>query len=120
VPPLLFPYNLSYPELGGMIGRWVRRHRVDVVLCNWASIEDLLRGQGLRVPGEVACAGLCLCDDSPANLAGMRPRLDLVGERAVSLVVAQLKSGERGAPEFASSLYVQSVWQDGTTCPPVG
>lgn len=120
VPPLLFPYNLSYPELGGMIGRWVRRHRVDVVLCNWASIEDLLSGEGLRVPHDVACAGLCLCEDSPPNLAGMRPRLDLVGERAVSLVVAQLKSGERGAPEFASSLYVQSVWQDGATCPSVG
>jgi len=118
VPPLLFPYNISPPELAGMLARWVRRHQVEVVLCNWSHIGDLLASEGLRVPEEVACAGLCLCEDSPPELGGMRPRLDVVGERAVSIVIAQLKSGERGTSEFASSLYVQSVWQDGGSCPP--
>jgi LacI family transcriptional regulator len=118
VPPLLFPYSLTFDELSGMIARWVRRHRVDVVLCNWSSIDELLRREGLAVPEQVACAGLCLCGDQPPSLAGVRPHLDLVGERAVSIVVAQLKSTERGVSEFASSIYVQSVWQDGASAPP--
>ncbi len=118
VPPLLFPYNIDGPALGGMIARWVRRNHIDVVLCNWSSIREMLRQENLKVPEEVACASLCLCDPIPEGLAGVRPRLDLVGERAVSIVVTQLKSSERGPPQFASSIYVQSVWQDGASAPP--
>ena len=117
VPPLLFPYNSDSTAVGGKIARWVRRHQVDVVLCNWISIQQIMEREKLRVPDEVACAGLCLCGSAPANLAGIRPRLDLVGERAVSIVVSQLKSGQLGLPESASSLYVQSNWQDGPSAP---
>ena len=118
VPPLLFPYNITHDTLGGMIGRWVRRNQIDGVLCNWSNIQAMLERDGLHTPEEVACAGLCLCDPVPSGLAGVRPRLDLVGERAVSIVVAQLKSPDRGPPEFPSSIYVQSTWQDGTSAPP--
>ena len=117
VPPLLFPYNISGEDLSGMIARWVRRHHVDAVICNWSSIQLLLEQQGLKVPDDVACATLCLCDPAPPGLAGVRPNFDLVGERAVSIVVAQLKSAQRGLPEFPSSIYVQSVWQDGPSAP---
>jgi len=117
VPPLLFPYNIDTKSLGGMIARWVRRHQIDVVLCNWGSIQTMLEAEGLSVPHKVACACLCLCDTSPPGLAGIRPHLDLLGERAVSIVVAQLKTTQRGVPECASSIYVQSVWQDGPSAP---
>jgi len=50
-------------------------------------------------------------------LAGVKPHLQLLGERAISIVVAQLKTTERGVPECASSIYVQSVWQDGASAP---
>ncbi len=118
VPPLLFPYNIDTQSLRGMIGRWVRRHRIDVVLCNWTSIQTMLEQEGLEVPDKVACACLCLCDPVPPGLAGVRPHLHLLGERAVSIVVAQLKTNERGVPECASSIYLQSVWQDGQSAPP--
>jgi LacI family transcriptional regulator len=118
VPPLLFPYISDRTSLGGMVARWVRRHRVDVVICNWSIIQSMLESEGLKVPEQVACAGLCLCDDSPPGLAGIRPDLQMLGERAVSIVVGQLKSAERGSPEFPSSLYVQSVWENGTSAPP--
>jgi LacI family transcriptional regulator len=118
VPPLLFPYNIDSKSLSGMIARWVRRHQVDVVLCNWSSIQTMLEQEGLAVPAKVACAGLCLCDPMLPGLAGVRPHLHLLGERAVSIVVAQLKTTERGVPECASSIYVQSVWQDGPSAPP--
>jgi LacI family transcriptional regulator len=120
VPPLLFPYNLDIKSLSAMIARWVRRHQIDVVLCNWSSIQTMLENEGLSVPDKVACACLCLCDPMPAGLAGIRPHLDLLGERAVSIVVAQLKTTERGVPECASSIYVQSVWQNGPSAPQRG
>jgi LacI family transcriptional regulator len=117
VPPLLFPYNSDSASLSGMIGRWVRRHNVDAVLCNWSSIRELMEGEGLQVPTEVACACLCLCGPTTTGLAGIRPNLQLLGERAISIVVAQLKTTERGVPECASSLYVQSLWEDGASAP---
>jgi len=118
VPPLLFPYNLNEPLLSAMLGRWVRRHQVDVVLCNWTNIHSMLEHEGIKVPHEVACASLCLFEPVDQGLAGVRPHLGLVGERAVSIVVAQLKSGERGLPDFPSSIYVQSIWQHGPSAPP--
>lgn len=78
----------------------------------------MLEAEGISVPDQVACACLCLCDPSPPGLAGIRPHLDLLGERAVSIVVAQLKTTQRGVPDCASSIYVQSVWQDGPSAPP--
>jgi LacI family transcriptional regulator len=118
VPPLVFPYCSDDESLSGMMARWVRRHRIDAVICNWVSIQRMLERQNLRVPDEVACACLCLCETCPPGLAGIRPHFTILGERAVSIVVAQLKSGERGLPQFASSIYVQSVWQDGPSAPP--
>jgi LacI family transcriptional regulator len=117
VPPLIFPYNTNDESLGPMIARWVKRNQVDAVLCNWISIREVIARAGLRVPDDVACACLCLCDPVPEGLAGVRPRLDLVGERAVSIVVTQLKSGSLGLPEVPSSIYVQSTWQDGPSAP---
>ena len=101
-----------------MIARWVRRHRIDAVLCNWTRIVAMLQREKLRIPDKVACACLCLCDPASPGLAGIHPRFDLVGERAISIVVAQLKSGERGLPDFPSSIYVQSTWQNGPSAPP--
>jgi LacI family transcriptional regulator len=117
VPPLLFPYNFGEPHLGGLLARWVRRHNVDVVLSNWGNTRAMLEREGFNVPDEVACASLCLMGDPNGEMAGVRPHLALVGERAVSIVVAQLKSGERGLPEYPSSIYVQSVWQHGSSAP---
>jgi LacI family transcriptional regulator len=118
VPPLVFPYYVDQLALGGMMARWVRRHKIDAVICNWVSVKAMLERENLRVPEDVACACLCLCDICPPGLAGIRPHFTTLGERAVSIVVAQLKSGERGLPRFASSIYVQSVWQDGPSAPP--
>lgn len=120
VPPLFFPYNTSGEMLGGMIARWVKRHQADAVLCNWISVREIIEGAGLRVPHDVACACLCLCDPMPPGLAGVRPHLPLVGARAVSIVVTQLKSGQLGPAGVPSSIYVQSTWQDGASAPPRG
>lgn len=118
VPPLLFPYNIPETALAGMIVRWVRRNQVDAILCNWPTILRPLEREGLRVPEDAAFACLCLCETTHPDMAGVRPHLHLVGERAVSIVVAQLKSTERGLSDFPSSIYVQSTWQDGATAPP--
>lgn len=116
IPELLFPHQAPYDQVCDLIGQWVRKHKVDAVLCNWATIDDLLARAGLRVPRDVACACLCLMDEN-SNLAGVAPNLHMVGVKAVSLLTSQLKQGTRGVSEFASSTYVRSRWLDGATAP---
>lgn len=116
IPELLFPYNCSMAQASELLCNWIRAHRVDAVLCNWSVIGDMLLSAGLLVPQEVACASLCLLDRS-SGLAGVCPNPGVVGAKAVSLVAALLKSGERGVPQFASRTYVKSAWQDGSSAP---
>lgn len=116
VPELLFPYNPTAAQVSELLGRWVRQHRVDAVLCNWCIVDEMLQSAGFRVPQEVACACLCLLDKN-SHLAGVCPNLHMVGIKAMSLLTTLLKSGERGVPEFASRTYVRSYWQEGETAP---
>ena len=116
IPELLFPYNCSVPQASELLRNWIRSHRVDAVLCNWSVVGEMLRSAGLLVPQEVACASLCLLDRH-AGLAGVCPNPGVVGAKAVSIVAAQLKSGERGVPQFASRTFVKSSWTDGASAP---
>lgn len=116
VPPLIFPYTYDMATVSGFIGRWARRHRLDAVLCNWGNADRLLTHAGFRVPEEIGCACLCIARRA-THMAGVCPNLGLVGERAVTLIATQLKSGEIGVPEFAPVTYVESVWKDGSTAP---
>jgi LacI family transcriptional regulator len=116
VPPLLFPYNTSGPDAAGLVGRWVRRHRVDAVLCNWSNVDLICQEAGLRVPDEVACAGLCLCEPMP-GAAGVVTNMGVVGREAVSTLARLLRSGQRGLPEYPVRTFIEGYWQDGPTAP---
>jgi LacI family transcriptional regulator len=116
IPELLFPHQTTSEQVSELIGQWVRKHKVDAVLCNWTSIKELLANAGLRVPRDLACACLCLMDEN-SGLAGVAPNLHMVGVKAVSLLTSQLKQGTSGISEFASSTYVRSRWLDGPSAP---
>lgn len=116
IPELLFPHQPEFEDVVHLVGQWVRKHKIDAVLCNWASVDLLLTRAGFRVPRDIACACLCLLDEN-SGLAGVYPNLHMVGVKAVSLLTSQLKQGTRGVAEFASSTYVRSRWQDGASAP---
>jgi LacI family transcriptional regulator len=116
IPELLFPHQATAAEVSALIGPWVRKHKIDAVLCNWATTHELLTDAGLSVPDEVACACLCL-PEGKSGLAGVYPNLHMVGIKAVSLLTSQLRQGSRGVAAYASSTYVRSRWQDGLSAP---
>jgi DNA-binding LacI/PurR family transcriptional regulator len=117
VSPLCFASRTPDADASAALTAWVETNRIDAVLSSLPQIDRLLTDAGLRVPDRVACAGLAVINPK-SSLAGVRPNLAMVGLKAVSLLDTKLKFGERGVPEFASTTYVQSVWQDGPTAPP--
>jgi len=116
IPELLFPHQAGSALVSSLMGDWVRKNKIDAVLCNWSSVGDLLAAAGLSIPKDVACACLCLLGQN-TELAGIYPNLHMVGLKAVSLLTSQLKLGTRGIAEFASSTYVRSQWRDGPSAP---
>src|SRR5258708_804561 len=114
--PLLFPYDADETALSSLLGRWVRRHHIDAILCNRGDLNALLATAGAR--GRVGVAFACLrLPDGSSQLAGVEANLRTVGVKAVSLLAAQLKSNHRGIPAFASTTYVQGHWKDGASAP---
>lgn len=116
VPILLFPHNVTMSVAQGLISRWIKRHQLDAVLCNWTNIDRMIELEGLSVPGDVACACLCLLDPE-SRVAGVVPHLKVVGEKAVHQVASLLRLEQRGIPQFPSTSYVQGRWQDGQSAP---
>jgi len=116
VPELLLPYECTIAQAGALVGKWIRRQRVEAVICNWPIIGEMLAATGLRVPEDVACVSLCLLAQD-GRMAGVYRNPRVIGAKAVALVNTLLKSGERGVPEFASRTYVRSQWHDGDSAP---
>lgn len=116
IPVLLFPYQASEEQAAKLLGQWIRKHKLEAVLCNWYTTREMLESCGLSVPDDIACALLCLMENNP-TLAGVAPNLTMVGVKAVSLLASQLKQGTRGISEFPSNTYVKSRWADGASAP---
>ena len=116
VPELLLTYECTVAQAGALVGKWIRRQKVDAVMCNWPVIGEMLATAGLRVPQDVACVSLCLLKPD-GGMAGVYRNFRVIGAKAVALVNTLLKSGEQGVPEYASRTYVRSQWHDGDSAP---
>lgn len=117
IPPLFFRYHDTPQSAATRFRTWVRRHDVQVVICNWDEILDLTREAGLRVPRDVACCCLCLSGPDP-RLSGVIQNHRIVGQLAAEMLALNLRQGRRGAPDHPSYTYVPGAWNPGRTAPP--
>ncbi|MDX2187546.1 MAG: LacI family DNA-binding transcriptional regulator [Opitutaceae bacterium] len=114
--PMLFPFSATAREAVPLLKTWVKRERLDAVLCNWSNLRAMLREAGYSVPKEVACASICLGRHT-AGLAGVVMDLEWVAEEAVSALATLLRAERRGIPPFAPETLIQGKWKHGPTAP---
>jgi len=116
IPPLLLKTINNDPVLVANVTTWLRRNRIDAILTNWASIPELLKTAGVRIPQDVALATL---DHNPhwGAQAGMRQSHELVGERAVEGLALLMKTNQRGQITLPNTTLVDGIWQDGPELP---
>ena len=107
------------PEQSRRLVDWIKAHRLEIVLSSWSSIGDLLRGGGMRVPGDVACVCLCLNAPDPV-LAGVIQHHFVVGQKAAEALALLIMRRKRGLPTPSAATYVAGTWQEGSSAPPCG
>ncbi|MFA5264603.1 MAG: LacI family DNA-binding transcriptional regulator [Opitutaceae bacterium] len=117
IPPLFFPHGTTEKSAIPLIRSYVIEHGLDVILCNWTNIRNMIERAGFECPREVACACVCL-PRRTRNLAGIVTNLEGVGERVTSLLVALLRMEQKGVPDFATRTYVRGKWSDGSSASP--
>lgn len=114
IPPLLL--EGSADQISRRAGPWVRRHRLDVVVSNWANFGALLRPAGLRAPRDIVVASLDVNPDAgPA--AGMRQSHRIVGERAVEQLAGLMRSNVRGLVDTPNTTLIEGHWVNGAGVP---
>lgn len=95
---------------------WIKRAKVDSVIGTEPQIATWLRRAGLKLPGQIAYADL----DLPApdgSTAGIFQDAASIGSCAIDLLAGQLLRHERGLPEKAKILMIDSRWVNGATAP---
>lgn len=92
--------------------KWFRGARPEVILSVDGRVLDILRDEGVRVPGDV---GYVILDrqEETARCAGIDQHHDLVAAAAVDIVIEQLYKNESGVPAYPKSVMIEGVWMDG-------
>ncbi len=98
--------------------RWFRRHRPDVVLTSPIEPYRWLREEGLRVPGDVAYATLCVSSYDEPGLSGIDERPDRIGAVALETLAAQIHLNESGLPRLHRLIGLDGEWRQGDTVRP--
>jgi LacI family transcriptional regulator len=110
VPPLLMD-EFSRPQFV----RWLKRYKPDVVIGHLDAAIGWMDQCGARVPDQAGFFCLNLTQAQVKNCAGLDLQPQLLGARAVELLIAQLQRNERGIPEHASTTMIPARWVDGLT-----
>jgi hypothetical protein len=113
VPPLLFE---TFDPDG--FCSWFRAHQPDVVIGPRAEAIELMTACGARIPKSHGFVCLNLFPYPAGQYAGLDLQPDVMGARAVELLIGHLQRNERGIPAAPVTTMVPARWVDGPTLAP--
>jgi LacI family transcriptional regulator len=117
VEPFYLELGLDTPKAIKAMKPWLQQERPDAVISNWTQIWQLVRPFTQANGMPVATAAMCMPFHA-RFLAGIVGDLRQVGERATTLLVGLLQTGQYGVPKIQTSTYIKGAWHDGATAPP--
>ncbi len=117
IPPLLLKGPADNPAHVSPLGSYVRKHRLDALICLNADVLRSLSQLGIGVGSAFGLAHLALAGDVE-NWSGIDPRDAEIGATAAEMVIDQLTRNERSVPSCAHEVFIRGVWMDGTTARP--
>jgi DNA-binding LacI/PurR family transcriptional regulator len=97
------------------IVEWTMRKKPEVIVSPGAEwIHPMLIQMGLKVPDDIGLAGLS-CSHIGHKCSGTYQDGHAIGATAVDTLIAKVEQFERGIPERASTIMLESVWNPGHT-----
>ncbi len=114
IPILFFPPGINFPTTTRLINAWRDAHHLDAIISNWGSIPLILQQHPRPARQATGFVGLC-CDLHEPQITGIVPNLDLVGQRAVSLLGSIINAPTDLNPTTPLISYVEGTWHDGSS-----
>jgi LacI family transcriptional regulator len=109
--PLLVPDWSARDE----ILRWMKRDSPDVIITSSGEpIHHLLTAEGLSVPRDIGLVALG-CRELGHPFSGLYQNGHLIGSTAADVLIGMIERNERGLPEQATAVMVESRWNAGQT-----
>jgi DNA-binding LacI/PurR family transcriptional regulator len=113
VPPLVAE-SWSEP----VVRAWFRRHEPDVIVSNHpVPLRDWIQGWRRQVPRDLGLVNLS-CTSLHDPTSGINQDGDLIGARAIELLVNLVEQNERGIPASPNTLLIPGSWNAGRTVVP--
>ncbi len=108
VPPLLFQRKPT-KELHAEVIEWGRKHKLEAILSNWNSFDR--PAMHLTANDNQHCRFVPLdADERTRNYGGVYQNHPVIGERAIDMVVGQIKTFRRDQEESTSLNMVHPTW----------
>lgn len=113
--PTFFPRDYDAKALVA----WVERNRIDAVISPGVEVFEILRGQGISVPGELGYATLHQWGEGSESVTGINQNMQAQARIAVDMLVGLIHRKTRGAPKNPILATDPGYWCHGeTTCAP--
>ncbi len=97
--------------------KWVKKHRLDVIIGAYPTHPELFRKAGFRVPEDLGLVSMGV-NPREVAMAGLDMLAEAVDSAAVDVLVAQINRNERGVPAVPRCIQIEGVWKDGPTVRP--
>ncbi len=108
------PYCAEEPSPATFV-RWVKRNRVDAVMCEFGSGLEWLRDAGYDIPGQIGYVCLNLASPLDSRTSGLFIPYAEIGSAAVDLLTKLIEQREIGVPAQSRAVQVCSEWNEGAT-----
>lgn len=108
VPPLLF-HRKPTKELHAEVIDWARKYKLEAIVSNWNSFD--IPAMHLTKKENQLCRFVPLdADNRTRNYGGVYQNHPVIGERAIDMVVGQIKTFRRDQEESTSLNMVHPTW----------
>ena len=102
---------------GPAFGKWLKAHQPDVLIGTFdRKLLPSIRSLGQRVPEDIAMVALSVTEDE-RFYAGVDQRSEIIGSRAVDLLVAALNHNESGLLPMHQVLHIEGAWRPARSLP---
>lgn len=100
--------------------RWLAKNQPDALVGTFDErLREFLTNEGYKIPDDIAVVALSLAATEPFY-SGVYQRSEIIGERAVDLLVGALNHNESGLLPMRQVLEIEGEWRSGPSMPRIG